>query len=141
MPDLHPFMVHFPIGLLTAGLLFDLTGAFLQQRELTRAGWWVQLCGTFMLPVVVATGLLAADRAPMPAAASPVFAFHQQMAFLIAALFAGLLLWRISTRTELPEKSRVLFFLLYGGGVITLLIAAWAGGRLVFEYGVGTALG
>ena len=58
-------------------------------------------------------------------------------AFFVAALFAGLLFWRIGNRTELPEQSRILYLLLYSGGVITLLIVAWAGGRLVFEFGVG----
>jgi len=140
MPDPHPFLVHFPVGLLVAGLLFDLTGTLLAHRELTRAGWWVQLCGTITLAAAIATGVLAGQRASLPSGASPVFEFHQQMAFLVAALFAGLLFWRMSTRTELPERSRVMFFLLYGGGVLALLIAAWAGGRLVYEYGVGVAM-
>ena len=39
MPDPHPFMVHFPVGLLVTGLLFDLTGTALAHRELVRAGW------------------------------------------------------------------------------------------------------
>jgi len=137
MPDLHPLVVHFPIGLLVAGLLFDLTGALIQHRELTRAGWWVQLCGTIMLPTAVVTGLLASERSPVSSLASTMLDFHQQMAFLVSALFAGLLFWRISTRTELPESSRVLFFLLYAGGVLALLIAAWAGGTLVYEYNFG----
>lgn len=138
MPDFHPFVIHFPVGLLVAALLFDLTGTVLNQRDLVRAGWWTQLCGTLVLPGAIITGLLAAERSLMPAAAAPVFQFHQQMAFLLSALFAGLILWRISARTEIPQKSRTLYFLLYTGAVIVLIITAGAGGRLVFEYGVGT---
>lgn len=141
MPDLHPFVVHFPIGLLVAGLVFDLTGLALNHRELARTGWWVQLCGTIMLPVAIVTGLLARERSPLPSAASAVFDFHQQMAFLISVLFVGLLLWRISARTEIPATHKILFFLLYGAGIVVLLLTAWAGGRLVFEFAVGRAAG
>jgi len=137
MPDPHPFMVHFPVGLLVTGLLFDLTGTALSHRELTRAGWWVQLSGTIMLAAAITTGMLAAQRSPPPQGATSVLDFHQQMAFFVTALFAGLLFWRIGNKTDLPERSRILYLLLYSGGVIALLIVAWAGGRLVFEFGVG----
>ena len=141
MPDLHPFVVHFPIGLLVAGFVFDLTGIVLKHRELARTGWWVQLGGTLMLPAAIVTGLLARERSPLPPAASAVFDVHQQMAVLVAVLFIGLLFWRISARTEIPTTSRILFLLLYGAGILALLLTAWAGGRLVVEFGLGTALG
>ena len=137
MPNLHPLLVHFPIALLTVGLAFDLIGLLLRREEFSRTGWWTQLAGTLGVISAVTTGLLAEKSVVIPAAARGSFESHEQIGFVVISVFAALLLWRIASRTHIPERHRMAFLALFLGGLILIWVGAWYGGEMVYRFGVG----
>jgi uncharacterized membrane protein len=137
MPNIHPLIVHFPIALLTIGIVFDVLGLLSKNNELSRVGWWMQVAGTFGLMAAVVTGLLAQQTVVISAAAHDAFEHHEQIAFIVSAVFAALLLWRIASRTQLPQRYRILFLLLFLFGLVVMWLGAWYGGEMVYRFGVG----
>jgi len=137
MPNIHPIFVHFPFALLTLGLITDSWASMRGSDQIWKCGWWLQATGTIGLLIAVVTGILAGQSEVIPEAAREVFDVHQQAAFISAATFSALALWRLGARGIIAGKRRILFLSLYAAGVGTILFTGWYGGRLVFEYGVG----
>ena len=137
MPNLHPILVHFPIAILSLGLLFDLIALIMRSPELESAGWWSQLAGTVALAATVASGLMAGKTVAVPDSARATLEYHEQLAFLTAALYSLLLLWRLAARTQLPRKLQPLFLLLMVLALAALWTGGFLGGELVYRYGVG----
>lgn len=142
MPNIHPVVVHFPIALLTVGLIAEIAGFISREGDRdSKLGLWLQASGTLGLLLAVGTGIFAGQSAGIQEGAEGVFDVHQQGAFVSAALFALLALWRVGCRGRIPEGRRLPFLLTYAAGVAILLITGWYGGKLVFEYGVGVVGG
>lgn len=137
MTTVHPFVVHFPVALLVAAFLLEVAALALRRTELSRAGWWNQLLGTAGIAAAVLTGLSAKQTASIQGNAAALFEVHEQVAFAVTAIFALLLLWRIGTRTQLPQKPRMVYIALFAAGIALLLYGAWFGGELVYRYGTG----
>ena len=137
MSNIHPLLVHFPLALLTIGFFFDVLGALLVKRsELERTGWWMMTSGVVGIVAAVTTGLLAESRTMIPSDAVGTLDDHKQFAFLAAFLFASVFLWRVAGRTSLPQAMKWLFWIMYSGGVLSVWLAAWQGGILVYVHGV-----
>lgn len=137
VPNLHPVFTHFPIALLTLGLVFDLLATLLKNMQLERVGWWSQLSGTIGLAGTVVSGLLAKSALSIPEGAKATLESHEQIAFVLAALATGLLLWRISSRMLLPSRMRAVYLILLATTVIVMWVGAWYGGELVYSFGTG----
>lgn len=137
MPNIHPFIVHFPVALLTTALVFDLLQAVLKREELSRVGWWTQLAGSIGIAAAVASGLVAKGEFLIPPLAAGTFDTHQQLAFLTAGAFTALLLWRIGMRTRIHPVRRRLFLILFAAALACLWTGAWYGGQLVYRFGIG----
>jgi uncharacterized membrane protein len=137
MTNLHPVFIHFPFALLLVALLLEIAAMVFKRDEFSRAAWWNQILGTIGLAAAVASGLLAAQTVRMDGPARAVFDIHQQIAFLAAASFAGLLFWRISTKGKIPAEPRHLFLALLAAAVLLMTVGAWLGGELVYGHGVG----
>jgi uncharacterized membrane protein len=137
MPNIHPFVIHFPIALLSVALIAECSAILVKREELSRAGWWMQLAGTVGLLVAAGTGLLAGDSVRLTAGGDAVFDIHRELAFISSAVFALLLFWRIATRTQRPPGRDLVFLLLFAAGVAALLAGAWYGGEMVYRYGAG----
>jgi uncharacterized membrane protein len=139
MPNLHPFLVHFPVALLTVSVLFDTFSILLQKDDLSRSGWWTLVAGAVGLVGAVVSGLAAKGQLIIPDGAVDLFEAHESIAFLLSADFLFLLLWRIGNKTSLPAGAlrRGLYFFLAFGGTALLWVGAWYGGEMVFRHGVG----
>ena len=137
--DLHPLLVHFPIALLSTAGLLECIAVVTRRHDFSRAAWWNQLLGTIGLGSAAFTGMRAGEVAGLTGIALETLDRHQQMAFVLTALFAGLLLWRLGTRTLLPARGRWFYGLLYLAGIALLVAVAWYGGQLVFRFGAGVA--
>ena len=140
MPNIHPFVVHFPVALLTTAIVFDLLAVVLARDEFAKVGWWAQLVGTVGIAAAVVSGLVAKSQAVVSAEATETFDTHQQIAFLTAAAFTALLLWRAGTRTKIDPKRRPLYLALFGAALLCLWIVAWYGGELVYRFGIGFSM-
>lgn len=137
MPNFHPFIVHFPVALLTTALAFDLLGIVLAREELSRVGWWAQLTGSIGIAAAVLSGLVAKGEALIPSPAAGTFDTHQQLAFLAAGAFTALLLWRAGMRTRIDPARRRIYLVLFAAALACLWAGAWFGGELVYRFGIG----
>jgi len=136
MSNIHPLLVRFTLALLTIGFFFDVLGALLKRSELERTGWWMMTSGVAGMVAAVATGLLAGSGTVIPADALGTLDDHEQYAFVTAFLFGSVFLWRVAGRTSLPQTMKWLFWTIYAGGVLSVWLAAWQGGILVYVHGV-----
>ncbi len=141
MSLLHPFIVHFPVALLTMSAVFEVYSVLAKKNELSRVGWWMQLSGTVGLMAAILSGLLSKSVTQVPDGVRVYFEAHEQLAFVNGTMFAALLLWRIGAKTRLPGEHRVAYLVVLVVAVGTLLTGAWYGGELVFRFGVGGPAG
>jgi uncharacterized membrane protein len=141
MTNIHPFLVHFPIALLSISWVFDLLGTILHKEELTRAGWWTQLSGTIGLLAALVTGLGAKASVSVPAAGAGHLARHEQVAFVAAAVFLVHLYWRIRLQHTPGRRMTPALLVLSLVGLVLIWFGAWLGGELVYRFGVGVHMG
>ncbi len=137
MPNLHPMLVHLPIALLTASWLFDLLAVATKKQEFERTAWWTLIAGSIGLAGTIATGLAAEGGVAIGESARRFFETHEQLAFGVAAIYSVVLLWRFASRTRVPSRGTLLYFVLTFLGVALVWGTAWYGGELVFRFGVG----
>jgi uncharacterized membrane protein len=137
MPNIHPFLTHFPIALLSLSIVCEYAALFLKRDEFSTVGWWTQLAGTIGLAAAAGTGMLAGQSVEIPPAGKPYLEIHQELAFVAATAFAALLFWRIASKTKRPPRHDMLFLLIFTGGVLALWGGAWYGGEMVYRFGVG----
>lgn len=137
MPNFHPIFIHFPIALLSLSLLLEIFAVLLRREDLSRMGWLLQLCGSGGIVLAVISGLQARAAISIPEAATEHIEMHEQLGFVVATLFAGLLLWRIGTKGRIPIQGQRWFYALFAVGVSAMWVGAWYGGLLVYYFGVG----
>jgi len=137
MPNLHPFLVHFPIAFLLLALILEVIALVRKNPEISRAAWWNQIGGTIGLALTVGSGLLAEKSVHIADDARELFERHEQLAFLTAAVFALLLFWRIAARERVPPQAPGVYVVLFLMGTAFLLTGALYGGEMVFRFGVG----
>ncbi|MBI5021752.1 MAG: DUF2231 domain-containing protein [Ignavibacteriales bacterium] len=139
MQNIHPYFVHFPIAILSVGLLWDLLGILLKKESFKNAGWWAQVFGVIAIVITVTTGLIAANTVPHNEASHEIMETHETIGLIVAGAFILLLIWRSFLKTSLPlRKSYQTIYLAIGIlAVVTMLYGAHLGGKLVYEFGVG----
>jgi len=135
MPDLHPLLVHFPVALLTFGVAADVVGWIRRKEISVTVAWWTQITGTAAILLSVASGLLAKGHVT-EAGLLEKLDVHEQLAFVTAAVFVGLTLWRIGARGRIPSRVYLLCLIM---GLLLVWGTAWFGGELVYRYGIGVA--
>lgn len=143
MQNIHPLIVHFPIALLLIGVGADLASHILWRNSLKHVGWWCQLLGFLALVAAVTTGLIAESAVVHNDAAHEIMETHEQLGFAVLGLFAILFIWRSLRRSHLPEAlvQRLAYLILAIAATGVMAYGAHLGGRLVYEFGVGTRLG
>lgn len=143
MYALHPFTVHFPIGLLLASGLFTLLAV-------RRGGAWESsayhclLIGWLAGAVALLTGLLDAARqlaGPDATRDGGVIGWVNAHAFVNLAALAvygqALLRRRRSPAILADAEARRGYLWLHAAGAALLLVGGWLGGRLVYGFGLG----
>lgn len=142
--DLHPVADHFTIGLLVVGVLLDLVASAAPTRT-----WLRYMALTLMILGAIAagasyfTGDIEGDRVfdAMSAPAKEVFHRHATLGTYMAVVFGVLAVWRILIQgVGFIAGSRPIYlvFAIVSAGM--LLYIGSLGGKMVYEYGVGTAL-
>ena len=142
-PNIHPLLVHFPIGLLCAAAAVDVVGwLFRRNRLLRQAATVLYVLGTGGAIAAYVTGRAASQTIWLPGMAQAVLRQHWDWALRTVWFFGMVTLVRLvllrPSRRD-PRPSIVATFALVGLVGIGLLIETGdRGARLVFQYGVGT---
>jgi uncharacterized membrane protein len=139
MLNIHPYFVHFPIAILSVGLLWDLLGILLKKESFKNAGWWAQVFGVIAIVITVTTGLIAANTVPHNEGSHEIMETHETIGLIVAGLFIVLFIWRSFLKTSLPSQrlQQIIYLAIGGLAVLTMLYGAHLGGKLVYEFGVG----
>ena len=137
LQNIHPLVVHFPIGLLVGAALFYFMAWAFKKEDLAKTGFWVLLLGALSLAVAVGTGLYA-EQGVMVAldVRQKLLLPHKQLMIATAVICFITTLWAILAR-PFPKKGRVIFIILLLAMVGAMTIGADFGGRLVYDYNAG----
>ena len=140
-PNVHPLIIHFPIGLLITAVIIHVVTILIKDKP------WVEstvnllyIIGTFFTGVAYLTGRDAADNIKFPTEAFPVVSRHADLALWTLCLFGLLTILRVFFRWK-----KVHLILPYRLTMVILAITACGflfrtgefGARLVFGHGVG----
>ncbi len=137
LQNIHPLVIHFPIGLLIGAALFYFAAWVFKKDDLAKTGFWVLLLGALSLVVAVGTGLYAEQGVMVHLSVrDKILSPHKNFMIATAILCAITTLWALIQR-PFPKKGRILFLLLLLAMVGVMTLGADFGGRLVYDYNAG----
>jgi uncharacterized membrane protein len=139
LQNIHPVFVHFPLALLSAGILFDVLGYALKKPSLSNAGWWCFALGVIAAIVTVFTGMQAEKTVSLSQGAHEVLEQHEHFQIYSTVVLTGLLIWRSIKRGALPNPA-VVYLIVTAIAVGAILFGSHYGGQMVYQYGVGTSV-
>lgn len=139
IPNIHPFIVHFPIALLVLAVLFDAARLFFKQEDwLEKATLALYTTGSLGLIASFLSGRHAVDTVAVTGDAVPVVTSHEDWALYTLIYFLVFTGIRFVTWWKQLEKGFVLpvlvVFALVGTGM--LWQTGELGAKLVYKHGV-----
>ena len=143
-PNIHPLLVHLPIGILIIAIFFDFISFFLPKDK----KWWSEETTAILYGVGAAiavgvyfTGRAAGDSVFLPAEAQSVLTTHADWALYTVWFYGIYAVARILAtwkgREEHRLKYHIGFFALSLAGLFMLFQTGDNGAKMVFKYGVG----
>jgi uncharacterized membrane protein len=134
---LHPALVHIPLALWPASLVFDLLAEVRPSPVLFHTAFWCLVAGTLTAVPAVPTGLADWWGIHPGRPARKLGIYHMTLNLLVLALCSIniLLRWRWLYR-DCPAPLELAFNIL---SVALLAVSGYLGGRMVYAYGVGVA--
>lgn len=140
-PNVHPLIVHFPIGILFTAALFDLVSLLLRQQDFPRrAAMMLYVLGGVAATAAYFTGEAAADSVFLPTEANALLTEHSDLGHYVFYFFGGFAVIRIVTFFAGLERTylvRVVQAVAGLAGIGLLTYTADHGAEMVFRYGVG----
>lgn len=145
LAGLHPMIVHFPIVLFVSYILVEVSNLFFKQSIVDAVNFIILLAGVLFSVVAVLTGNQAHNAAlhilqSKPAEIVKVLELHETMATISLWLFTAILFLRyyLFSKNKLTQKWKILISIIAFFGVVFIYQTAFLGGKLVFDFGVGT---
>ena len=131
---LHPMVVHFPIALFISALGLEVLSILLKKESLHQTAIQIYVVAALLTPFVVKTGLWEEQEHQIH---HPVLELHEQFAFITmwTSLVSLAILWIF--HHKIKKYFRIIFFVFLEMVVASVSIAAYNGGRMVYEYGIG----
>ena len=131
---LHPLIVHFPVGLLVSGALFEIYGRVGKEEVVRVAGRFnVRLGFWCALPVVVVgfLGMLSLQDTKK---------FETFLGNHILSVFATLGFFSLALLISRFGKGRFqgMYYVFLGLGLLSILATGYFGGEMVHRFGVST---
>ena len=135
----HPAIVHTPIALIIVGALFELVGRALDSEWWRKAAFAMLIVGVLGAVVAVSSGGPAGDHAEHQGVSEAAVGAHEEMAMLTLWLGIAAVLTRAIAGRMGAARAAVaaLALLLHLSTAVTVGIAGYRGGKLVFEHGAG----
>jgi len=141
IPNWHPLLVHFTVGLLTTSVLFYLASAVLSQTNSWKQQWlnmanWSLWSGCVFAIATAIAGWLAYNSVAHDSASHAAMTLHRNWALPTAAIFLLLGLWAIFiARKDRQPGFLFLTFSTIAAGL--LMVTGWLGAEAVYRYGLG----
>lgn len=146
IPNWHPVLVHFTIGLLSVSVLLHLLGSLITtsglRLQVQITARWTLWLGVLFTVGTVLTGVHAFDTvAHSTLAEHKAMSSHRNWALATAALFMVLGLWSLlanlfSNGKFQGRRPRLFVILMLIAGSL-LAITGYKGGELVYRHGIG----
>ena len=133
----HPMLVHFPIALLFASVLFDIASAALTRDSLREAAQWLLGLGLLGGIVAAIAGGQAEGAAEKAGVAEALIETHETLAYLTLGIMTVLLLSRLLLRNRFSTRALVVYFVMATIGLVAISATGHTGGNLVYEHGAG----
>ena len=129
-------LVHFPIALFVGALVFEILGLILKIEPFRKTALHIYTFAALFSPLVVLSGLEEADDLNLR---HPILSWHKNFALwtMWFSLVSLPILWFI--RKKISKSFSILFLTILVCVVVLVTLTAYNGGRLVYEYGVGSA--
>ena len=138
---LHSLVVHIPVGLWSAALLFDLLNRLHAGGNTTvRLSFWSIALGLAGALVAVPTGVLDWGGVKKEKPAWKIGLYHMATNLVVTILFAINFGARLTTWKTAEMVSPLALFL-SAAGTLLLFFGAYLGGRMIYDHGVGVARG
>src|SRR5918998_4156011 len=130
---IHPILIVYPLGLLSAAVIFDVIYLLTANPTWTTVSFWMIAAGIIGGLLAAVFGLIDYLKIPSGTRASRIGLLHGLTNLFVMILFiASWLLRRYS-----PEVPSTAAFALSFIGVAASLLGGWLGGELVERLGVG----
>ena len=133
---LHPKLVHFPVALLVSALFLGFLNLWTKRESFYKVAMIVYIMAAFSAPAAALSGWCEASRLHLK---HPVLWAHRNFAFALTAfvLLSLPLLWMLRGN---PQRQKMIFLWICCIAVVLVTAAAYFGGAMVFEYGIGVSL-
>ncbi|MCX7876677.1 MAG: DUF2231 domain-containing protein [Melioribacteraceae bacterium] len=145
LAELHPMIIHFPIVLFVAYFLVEFSNLFFKQTLVDGINFIILLAGVLFSIVSVLTGNQAQNSVlpimhSKPIELVKILELHETMATITLWLFTIILFVRyyLFSKNKLNQIWKIIITIIAFVGVILVYETALLGGKLVYEYGVGT---
>ncbi|MGZ6141933.1 MAG: DUF2231 domain-containing protein [Myxococcales bacterium] len=136
--ELHPFVLHFAVGLLLTAPICDVLGLLLRREPLLFAGRWMTLSGTIAAVASFLTGFGAeASLGPHSAAGEALLHLHRALGIVLVLAWVPIAAWRAFSKLPLPLRARTLYLAAAFTAAAILTVETILGGTLVYRHGVG----
>ena len=133
---LHPALVHFPVACWTAAPALDALHLLWREPALWQAAFWCVAVGVVMGVLAMSAGFLDLIALPADHPAQGTALRHMMLVSSAWCIFAVSLLFRPLHGT--PSEGQAWLGLAFSGaGFLTLGLGAYAGAKLVYDFGIG----
>ena len=133
---LHPFLVHFPIGLFVLSFILDVAShAFKPAPALVAGAFYSMVCGTVFALIAAVPGFVDYSDIRRDHKARRIAMLHMILNLLMVGLYALNIGLRAGSTTEpaTPIAGLVLSLICLG----VLSVSGYLGGSLVYDHGIG----
>ena len=136
---IHPVFVHVTVAFLIVGGLAEVYGIGRRREGAERFGGALVVLGTVSLVPAIVAGFLAENSLTLSPAGSEAVADHERLGLMVFGVFVPLLLMKAWGRGRPPADWRGLYAAGLLAGIGLAVAAAYVGGLMVYELGVGVA--
>ncbi len=136
IPNWHPLLVHFTIGLLSISVLMYLAGFIFKKPHLLLIGRWNLWIGAFLTIGTILAGLDAYNSVAHDALSHAAMTDHKKWALPTGGVFILLALWSLWKHRGAKTVHPV-FVLIMVLAAISLAITGYKGAEVVYRHGAG----
>ena len=144
LSKIHPVLVHFPIVLFVLYSLSEIAALFYKEKNFNKVVTVLLALALFFAVGAVLTGNRAAEisKGLLTSVQSEILETHETLATLSLFYYAALFFIKfyLLTKKKFEGIIKYVFLAIVLIGNIFIYLTGYYGGRLVFEYGIGTAI-